>query len=114
GDPDAGVVESIKVTVIAAGKGPKLVKLRVTPVDPPISDFTPVQFTAMGDFADKSSHEVTDRVRWVSTKPDTLAIDERTGLATPGLVADTAWITAVDDATAVNARSEATVQVAKL
>ena len=60
----------------------------------------PLQFTAMGDFAgDKTPHEVTDRVRWVSTKPDTLAINERTGLATPGFVADTVWVTAVDDAT---------------
>ena len=113
-DPAVVVIDTIKVTVNAAGKAPKLVRLHVAPVDPTVSDFAPLQFTASGDFADNSSHEVTDRVRWVSTKPDTLAIDERSGLASPGLVADTAWVTAVDDATAVNARSEVTVNVPKL
>jgi trimeric autotransporter adhesin len=108
------VIDTIKVTVNAKGKGPKLVKLHVTPVDPTVSDFESLQFTAMGDFDDKSSHEVTDRVRWVSDKPDTLAIKERSGLATPGLVADDAWITAADDATGVNVSTEATVQVPKL
>ena len=113
-DLDAGVIDTTRVTVSAAGKAPKLVRLHVTPIDPTLSGFAPLQFTATGDFADRSSHEVTDRVRWVSTKPDVLAINERTGLATPGLVAGTAWITAVDDATSVYARSEVTVDVPKL
>ena len=113
-DPEAEVIDTIKLTVNAAGKAPKLVRLNVTPIDPTVSGFEPLQFTAMGDFADKSTHEVTDSVRWVSDKPDILAINERTGLATPGLIPDTAWVTAVDDATAVHARSEVTVKVPKL
>ena len=113
-DLDAGVIDTTRVTVSATGKAPKLVRLHVTPVDPVLSGFAPLQFTATGDFADRSAHEVTDGVRWVSTKPDVLAINERTGLATPGLVAGTAWITAVDDATSVYARSEVTVEVPKL
>jgi uncharacterized protein YjdB len=113
-DPNTAVIDAITVTVSAQGKAPKLVKLHVTPIDPTVTDFAPLQFTAMGDYADKSSHEVTERVRWVSTKPDTLAIRQGSGLATPGLVADIAWVTAVDDATKVYARSEVTVNVPRL
>lgn len=113
-DPDTAVIDAITVTVHAARKAPKLVKLHVTPIDPTVAHFAPLQFTAIGEFDDESSHEVTDRVRWVTTKPDILDIEEGSGLATPGLLEGIAWVTAVDDATEVCACTEVTVKVPRL
>ena len=72
-----------KVTVPAAGKAPKLTKLTIEPLNPDIKDGTPVQLTATGDYADGSSHEITDKVKWESSDPKTLTIDAK-GVAKAG------------------------------
>ena len=72
-----------KVTVPAAGKAPKLTKLTIEPLNPDIKDGTPVQFTATGHYADGSSHEITDKVKWESSDPKTLTIDAK-GVAKAG------------------------------
>ena len=113
-DPDNPLAIGItKLTVHARGRPPTLVRIEITPLDPTITNPEPVQFTAMGEYlADNTPHDVTNRVRWVSNKPNTLAIDERTGEAIPGIVSDIARVTA--DAPGAYGVSEVTVNVPKL
>ncbi len=112
--PSTMVADGTTVTVHDVGKAPKLVKLQVTPEDPTVVDFRPLRFRAMGEFADKSKHDVTRRVRWVSDRTNLMSIDA-TGEATPWLPShDSVWITAVDDTTRVHARCEVTMKLPSL
>ncbi len=106
----AMVAEATTVSVHEAGKAPRLVKLVVTPADPTVADFRPMRFKAMGEFDDKTKHEVTRSVRWVSDRPNLMSID-MTGEATPWLAShNPVWITAVDDTTLVQGRTEVTMR----
>jgi hypothetical protein len=111
---DTGVDDITELTEHAPGKGPKRLKFHVTPVDPTITDSQPLQFTATGEFDDKKSRNLTNRLRWFTDRPNTLAINETTGLATPALIPDRVRISAVDEATDEYAYSEVTVNVPRL
>lgn len=88
-----------KVTVVAAGKGPKLVDIALEPLNPDIKHGQSVQFRATGIYADKSTHEITEKVKWKSSQPDVLVIDENTGLARPRLQSGNPLVSARDAAT---------------
>jgi hypothetical protein len=87
-----------KVTVAAAGKLPALHDFTIEPLNPDIKG-VPVQFKAKGTFADKSTHEITGKVKWESAHPRILRIEEDTGLARPTLQSGAVLIRASDRAT---------------
>jgi hypothetical protein len=86
-----------KVTVVAPGKGPTLTAIAIEPLNPDVKNGVPVQFKATGTFSDKSTHEITGKVTWKSSRPDILGID-KTGLAKPTLQSGSALITALGPA----------------
>jgi hypothetical protein len=98
-DPRTRITGFGKVTVVAAGKGPKLVDIALEPLNPDIKHGQSVQFRATGIYADKSTHEITEKVRWKSSQPDVLVIDENTGLARPRLQSGNPLVSARDAAT---------------
>ena len=58
-----------------------------------------MRFKAVGTFADKSTHEITEKVKWESSHPDVLVIDEFSGLARPRLQSGSSLVRALDMAT---------------
>ena len=66
-----------KLTVPEKGRGPALKQITISPLNPEIKDGRKVQFTAMGLFSDKSTHEITHSVKWKSSDSEVLAIDRR-------------------------------------
>ncbi len=98
-DPRTQITGFGKVTVVAAGKGPKLVDIALEPLNPDIKHGQSVQFRAIGLFADKSTHEITEKVTWKSSQPEVLVIDENTGLARPRLQSGNPLVSARDAAT---------------
>lgn len=87
------------VTVVAKGKAPTLVDIKIEPLNPEIRHGVPVQFKAIGIYSDKSMHEITGKVDWMSARPEVLSIDSSWGLAKPGLQSGSALITASDPVT---------------
>jgi hypothetical protein len=96
-DTRAKVTGFAKATVVDKGRGPKLLDIAIEPLNPEIEHGEDVQFRAYGRFDDKSTHEVTTKVKWRSSRPEVLPIDPDTGLATPTLQSGSASIGAVDD-----------------
>ena len=94
-DAGAKISGLTKVTVPAAGKAPTLQKITITPLNPDIKLGTQVQFKAMGLFSDKSTHEITTRVKWESSDPKKLLIDAK-GQAKPGLLSGNPLVRATD------------------
>jgi hypothetical protein len=86
------------LTVAAAGKAPILRKVTISPLNPEIKTGQPVQFTAMGDYSDKSTHEITNAVEWKSSDEKVLAINAE-GLATPSLRSGNPLISGIDKTT---------------
>lgn len=100
-DPRTQITGFGQVTVVAAGKGPKLVDIALEPLNPDIKHGQSVQFRATGIYADKSTHEITEKVTWKSSLPDVLVIDENTGLARPRLQSGNPLVSARDAATKI-------------
>lgn len=94
-DVDAKISGSTRVTVPATGKAPTLQKVTITPLNPDIKLGTQVQFKAMGLFSDKSTHEITARVKWEASDPRMLSISAK-GLAKPGLLSGSPLVRATD------------------
>jgi hypothetical protein len=92
-DPDTDVVGRGKVMIFAAGKPPELKDIELEPLDPEIKGGS-VQFKATGVFAGGSKHEITTKLRWTSSRPEVLVVDERSGVARPRLVSGTSTIVA--------------------
>jgi len=90
---------STGVTVFAAGKAPKLTAIAIAPLNPEIKNGESVPFTATGTYADKSTHEITEKVKWESSHPTFLVIDEFSGVARPRLLSGNSLVRATDPAT---------------
>jgi uncharacterized protein YjdB len=97
-DPATHVVGRGKVTVFATGRPPELKGIELEPLNPEIKGGS-VPFKAIGVFAGKSRHEITDKLRWTSSRPEVLVVDETTGIARPRLMSGTSTIVATDRAT---------------
>ena len=93
-DPETGTPFFTTATVVDKGKGPKIVKLSIEPLNPDVKHGEDVQFRAYGEFADKSRHEMTKHVNWTATHPEVLTIDASFGLATPTLQSGTSLVAA--------------------
>ena len=98
-DERTGIFGSTRMTVFATGKAPKLVKVAIEPLNPEIKHGEFVPFKATGTFADKSTHEITEKVKWESSHTDVLVIDEFSGLARPRLQSGSSLVRALDMAT---------------
>ena len=97
-DRRTGVTGHAKATVVAKGKGPKLVDIAIEPLDQEIKHGEAVQFRAFGIFDDKSRHEVTEKVQWRTSKKEVLVMDDDIrGLARPRLQSGTSLVAAVDE-----------------
>jgi hypothetical protein len=101
-DERTGIYGSTRMTVFAAGKAPRLVKVEIEPLNPEIEHGEFVRFKATGTFADTSKHEITEKVKWESSHPDVLAIDELSGLARPRLRSGSSLVRGLDPATGLS------------
>jgi hypothetical protein len=109
-DEATKIFGSTKLTVPVEGKGPILKKVTISPLNPDIKTGEPVPFTAMGEFSDKSKHEVTNSVKWESSDPKVLGIDSK-GLATPSLRSGNPLIRALDEKTNESGSTTAYVEM---
>ena len=80
---------SAKLTVTV----PKLVSITITPSETYLSKGMTQQFTATGNYSDKTTQDITSSVKWNSSNTKVVAIN-RSGLATAGASHGAASVTA--------------------
>jgi len=80
---------SAKLTVAV----PKLVSITITPEGPYLSNAMTQQFTATGNYSDKTTQDITSSVKWKSSNTKIAAINP-SGLATAGAKSGIAFVTA--------------------
>src|SRR5262245_10964878 len=105
--------EYANVTVTVDGKrppkGPKLKSITISPAKASIAGGAKQQFTATGEYDDKSTMDLTRLVAWSSDDEAVVSIDRQSGLATAQRGKGTAKIDAVDPDTAVCGNVDVTV-----
>jgi hypothetical protein len=109
-DPDTGIVGTTTVEVAPPEAEPALQAITITPVNPSLAGWGPadfgkeaptLQFHAVGLFADKSSHDITNKVEWHCLPLEVASIDQRGRVSAEGK-SGTATITATDRTSAVH------------
>lgn len=96
-----GVSASVALTVTPA----TLVSLSVTPTSPTIASDTTQQFTATGEYSDRTTRDVTNLAAWSSSDPNVAQVSNRTlargqvTASSPGLTVITATLDAITSTT---------------
>jgi len=75
---------------------PKLVSITITPAEPYLSKGMTQQFTATGNYSDKTTQDITSSVKWSSSSANVVTV-KPSGLATAGAKLGIASVTASFD-----------------